>query len=204
MTQLPPELERFAAFMSDNDSPLECVPGKQYRVPCISHKILRRKDRGWGMWVPLIGPVHEDRDVIGFEPWHIHVDSRFLTMPKEMEPSHYGSVLAAVVCLTARFLYPFTDIDELRRDAKLQMRSLVCRRAHAPRFPAAHASWFEELENKHLNCQVVNGRCPHRGIHIQCGHKELNGEGYHCPGHGLRWGADGRLDPQFCSPELYS
>ena len=182
---IPPELDRFAAFMAENPSPENCKAGKYYRVPCINHRSLTSLFRGWGEWVPLVGPVHEDKEHVNFSPWHIHVDTRFLTFKNEYE---YERALARPVSLLTSYL----PLRNIAQDATLQVRRMRCRRPEPAQWIDA---WFiESLESAHAGCRVFDGRCPHRGIPLACGRSLAPGI-RQCSGHGLAWGDDGTMVP---------
>jgi hypothetical protein len=167
------------------------VAGRFYRVPCISHPKLKGGRPSWKDWIPLIGPLHEDQEHVGFSPWHIHVDTRFLTLPPEgfYEESR---ALGGPVCLSGHSAWNgcwdglFLDIAS---NALLELRRLQCRRPVPPVFP--EASWAGALQKAHAGCRIVDGLCPHRGIQIACGRHLAPGV-RQCPGHGLAWDEDGR------------
>jgi hypothetical protein len=48
----------------------EPVVGKFYMVPCVWY---------YGEWMPVIGPRHDDKEVIGFTDKHYHKDVRFVS-----------------------------------------------------------------------------------------------------------------------------
>ena len=188
---IPANLQRFADFMAAHSSPEGCVAGRRYMVPCISHPDLKRKLFNWGKWVPLIGPLHQDMEYINFEPWHIHVDTRFLTLS---EDGYYSGskALARVVTLSGRGEWSrlhnesYLDICD---NALLDLRRLQCRRPVPPVFPETR--WASALQKAHAGCRIVDGLCPHRGIPIACGRRLAPGV-RQCPGHGLAWDDDGR------------
>lgn len=52
---------------------------------------------------------------------------------------------------------------------------------------------IEALEIFHRSCRVgADGRCPHQGLPVDAGRLLADGSRL-CPGHGLRWAADGSL-----------
>ena len=188
---IPANLQRFADFMAAHSSPEGCIAGRRYMVPCISHPDLKRNLFNWGKWIPLIGPLHQDMEHINFEPWHIHVDTRFLTFS---EDGYYSGsqALARVVALSGRGEWSrlhdesYLDICD---NALLDLRRLQCRRPVPPVFPEAR--WASALQKAHAGCRIVDGLCPHRGIPIACGRHLAPGV-RQCPGHGLAWDDDGR------------
>lgn len=49
--------------------------GRYYRVPCVRGRWILGDSP---LWIPVIGPLHEDTEYIGFPFQHWHVDYRFL------------------------------------------------------------------------------------------------------------------------------
>jgi hypothetical protein len=192
---MPPGLEWIADFMAANPSPEDTEEGKFYMVPCIEWRDWDIKKRfGADGIVPLIGTVHEDRDIIGFKPWHIHVDTRFLLLTlKNRYNSDPALALGAPVCLTGDMWGQEVFWNKpipLLHNAKLLMRRKKCVRSQ----PAAWPSWkfTDPLEDAYANHCAANGTCPHRGLPLSGGREMGNGV-RQCSGHGLCWGADGRM-----------
>jgi hypothetical protein len=186
---IPTNLQRFADFMATHPSPEGCVAGRFYRVPCISHPKLKGERSTWKDWIPLIGPLHEDQEHVGFKPWHIHVDTRFLTLPPE---GFYEESLAlgSPVCFSGHGdgLWDGYFLGIIN-NATLELRRMQCRRPVPPRFP--EVPWTNALQQAHANCRIVDGLCPHRRIPIACG-RHVGPGVRQCPGHGLAWDEDGR------------
>jgi len=188
---IPANLQRFADFMAAHSSPEGCIAGRRYMVPCISHPRLRRKLFGRGKWIPLIGPLHEDQEHVGFKPWHIHVDTRFITL-NGRDFCGESRALAQPVCFSdGGALNGYLDdfYLDIASNAAIELRRLQCRRPVPPVFP--QAGWSGELQKAHAGCRVVDGLCPHRGIPIACG-RHVGPGVRQCPGHGLAWDDDGR------------
>lgn len=185
----PHNLERFATFMAANPSPVNCEAGKFYNVPCLSHHYTTRasKYKGWGKWTPLIGPVHEDKEIASFPIWHIHVDTRFLAF-RGIYKEIPGRLLGAPVCFDDSRR---SDFFNIRQDAILEVRRLKCRQSEPPPFPDG-VHWRRAMEDAHAHCRVTNGLCPHRGIPLACG-REIAPGVRQCPGHGLAWDSDGQM-----------
>jgi hypothetical protein len=190
---IPTNLQRFADFMATHPSPEGCVAGRFYRVPCVSHPILKNSRFNWGTWIPLIGTLHQDIEHIGFDPWHIHVDTRFLTIKILLDKYHSeSSALGRVLNLSGHSAHQgFYDKKylDIASNAVLELRRLQCRRPVPPVFP--EAKWASALEKAHAGCRIVDGLCPHRGIPLACGRHVAPGV-RQCPGHGLAWDDDGR------------
>jgi hypothetical protein len=187
----PANLQRFADFMAAHSSPEGCIAGRRYMVPCISHSKLSCKLFGWGNWIPLIGPLHEDQEHIGFRPWHIHVDTRFITLNSK-DCCSESRALAHPVSFSDGGTWNGAQDDlylDIASNAVLDLRWLQCRRPVPPVFPQAR--WAKGLQKAHAGCRIVDGLCPHRGIPIACGRHVAPGV-RQCPGHGLAWDDDGR------------
>lgn len=187
----PTNLQRFADFMAANPSPENCVAGRFYLVPCISYPGLQTQyETQWAEWIPLIGSLHEDSEHIGFTPWHIHVDTRFLTISafgaselfRERNELH---ALARPVSISVPQGWSNSHYAALQENALLEMKRKRCRRSDPPAWPS-NAQWMGSLQAAYAGSRVTNGLCPHRGIPVACG-KELSPGVRQCPGHGLAW-----------------
>lgn len=152
--------------------------GKFYRVPCV-HVSTWHAYKGW---LPVLGPMHEDAEFIGFKFQHFHLDWRFV-------PTRLWQKLGDLNYAGHHFAWPIQDPDGWGRKVILEgpaLRLLKCKRDPG-RFPVDRARWLGPL-GKALACaKLVNGLCPHRGIPASAMHRE--GDVLTCPGHGLRWNA---------------
>lgn len=154
------------------DSP---VMGKSYWVPCVfAEKWYDQKN----VWIPVLGPLHEDAEIIKFPEEHWHIDWRFVSQrlwKKVRVPA--GTVISA----------KFTTL-------KVEMKRRKCLREE-PYYPAlgsrrcsgsGRPTWGEELEQKHAAARVKCLRCPHRNLPLDPASVDVNGL-VQCRGHGLRW-----------------
>ena len=181
-TAIPANMQRFAKFMAANPSPVNCVVGRYYNLPCINLSVKTSYHSFWGKWVPLIGPPHQDNEIVNFPYWHIHTDTRFLTLDDSPPALHAAG---APVCFGGPYHEFFQNIIN---NSNLQVKRLQCRRAEPLAFPSA--PWRGDLQNAYADSRAVDGICPHRGIPIACGHQLAPGL-RQCPGHGLVWSEDG-------------
>jgi hypothetical protein len=142
--------------------------------------------------VPLFGAAHHDREVIGFQPEHYHIDWRFASSQayaaawKGRWYAEKGAEKALVVDLS----------DVLRTD----VAELTLRR-HAPEYPILPSSWQPSLEAAYADKKLLPGMtCPHRGAKLSsC--QQADGC-VRCPLHGLKWNvATGALVPLFTQVE---
>lgn len=157
------------------------VIGKMYSVPCVENPPWKNA----GRWLPILGPLHEDAEIVKFEYRHYHIDWRFVsksfftTSTWGLPPrSPLGRVLSPD--LIPGFAYQIIN------------RRMKCKRT-MPEFPVT-APWLSELEQEFESARLgPNLICPHRGMPINgCPIKDGN---VVCPGHGLRWNIEtGELD----------
>lgn len=154
--------------------------GKFYEVPAIQ---VDRWHNGLCGFVPIIGPEHDDTEIVGFSYQHYHVDWRFVTK-RQFEyfdyrvgwPSIvYGAVVQRVSTHGAPIIVGEPTIKRMK-----------CKR-ELPPYPHHEAKWIGELAAKFACTKLINGTCPHRGIHVSQMIRE--GDILTCPGHGLRWNA---------------
>ena len=189
---MPPALRRFAEFLAANPSPTDVVAGKFYRVPCATHP----DGKTWRFGVkhvPLLGTVHEDSDIVGFRPWHIHTDTRFLSFQNCSPLPFAGPALRALSTPLTLTDYWSDDVILTRwAFANLSMRLMKARRADPPEWLTGIAHWMPDLESSYASASAGCGVCPHRQIPLSAGRNMGNGV-RQCPGHGLCWDREGRI-----------
>jgi hypothetical protein len=200
---MPPALRRFAEFLAANPSPAEVVEGRLYWLPCATLKGERWR-HGTCKHVPLLGTVHEDGNIIGFQPWHIHVDTRFLTITHSLffdtRIRDDQRILSAPLCLGESI--PFDgDTDYLIPSrwikSVLGLRKLMARRSEPAEWPERH--FQRELEDAYADTSAACGICPHKQIPLSAGRDMGNGV-RQCPGHGLCWDREGRMVREGVAP----
>lgn len=123
--------------------------------------------------VPLLGPLHEDAEIINFPERHWHVDWRFVSQKAWDHFSYLRSRLAR-------------PISENNVTGQLTRHRLKCKR-EMPIFPdKSRVLWLEKLEESFQNnCLKPGLICPHRGIPLAgC---QVENSVVVCPGHGLAW-----------------
>lgn len=144
--------------------------GRRYRVPTVRGYIFR-KLRDW----PVIGPLHEDADIIGYAPLHYHIDWRFVP-DRDLPPARWS--LYAIVMNES-------PLNRSLEEQRPVVRLRLCRRTWAP-YPRDKATWLPQLEAKYAGCALKGAVCPHRGLPLDSCPADENGI-VTCPGHGLRW-----------------
>lgn len=150
------------------------IVGHYYRVPCV------RVTEWWGAhgWLPIIGPKHEDAEIIRFDNEHFHLDWRFVSQRlfKRMSgvrgPSYVYS--SPISCPDNRGGRVVLEGPTLKRR--------LCKRDW-PALPPL--PWRAALEEAFVGKRMKNGICPHRGIPlVNC---PVVDDVVTCPTHGLRW-----------------
>jgi hypothetical protein len=173
------------------DLKTEPVVGRTYLVTCVPLYVrdrIRQKRRDW---IPVLGPRHEDRDFIDFPHSHWHYDLRFV-------PEWYFGPTAATRPCGAVSSADFTRVL-VRSDGPVRIKRRKCLR-RMPRYPAVELSFLPALEFAYAAATVTVTAagcrlCPHRGLPLDGLPPEPGGV-VTCRGHGLRWGADGKLVPR--------
>lgn len=160
--------------------------GRFYMIPCV--KTTHQQRIGRGEWVPVLGPLHEDADIIEFPYPHWHVDWRFASK-KQVQRIGRGPL-----GFDERRLFA-VPIQYRTNDGKILlvesgpepiMRHMQCKR-QMPAYPlsTARSVWLRKLEEAYTHCRLKQKICPHRGIPLEG--VEQHGDIVTCPGHGLRW-----------------
>lgn len=146
--------------------------GKYARVPAV----LVKAYYGFAGWIPVIGPKHEDAEIIKFPHQHFHIDWRYA--PTHLAKLGINSVYSMVISCP----------DNYGRRVVFQgpeLRRIKCKRDW-PEFPYYKAKWLPELNAAMRGkCLKTGMVCPHRGLPLS-GAPVVDGV-VTCVGHGLRW-----------------
>ena len=206
-------------------SPLCHTPmilGQVYRVPCaraVCHSIASTP-----LWLPVNGPLHDDREILEIEFQHWHLDWRFLTRKQITAFREKAYASAGLPREAAVFTDVITEIhpdlgqewlngryesleqaqqspEELEeqgvpRESYLQLRFRRLNDEYPP-YPREFMmeQWLLELEQAYQGHRLKDGLiCPHKGGDL-AGSRIVDGT-VTCPLHGLRWNlATGELAP---------
>lgn len=169
------------------------VVGRYYLVPTVKYR--------WGVghrlypW-PVIGPKHEDAEIIGFTPTHYHVDGRFLTPRQWVSLENYYLDGAPVYCARRPLAYfsgGYHANHIMDPHPPIVWRRKRCYRADAE-YPIARVElawlWLPKLRRHYegSTARTKDGRlvCPHRGAPLTSFTPDEQGN-VTCPLHGLRW-----------------
>ncbi|ALC13801.1 hypothetical protein [Sphingopyxis sp. 113P3] len=158
------------------------VPGRYYMVPVIDFIYCNRE----GQW-PTLGPLHHDREEIGFDPLHFHVDLRFLTARQTKQIRRWYSPGTAEATVSAAPLnYRGRDVPKKPYLAK--------RRCRVPGWaysPPGRPLWLDAFDRRFGEVaeprRLADGRllCPHRKVDLSSFEPDAEGI-VTCPLHGLR------------------
>lgn len=158
--------------------------GKYYSVPTVYGQLYATLAH----W-PVIGPKHEDAEIINFPDLHYHVDWRFVPQRLlarvgwdfTMRRSSCSFDLPGQRSLGMPLHEGHMNVEGLPPPIQ---RRLKCKRDFPP-YPAA--SFIAPLEKKFAGCRLKkNHACPHRGVPLGSLPRDEHGVAQ-CPAHGLRW-----------------
>ena len=184
--------------------------GHCYDVPVVRGRWYGTAPADW----PVLGPRHDDREIIGFDQQHYHLDGRFIA-PRlwrtvvNKQKARDRAFPAKLFCPTLPRGWAATLNIVLtvhpsplptREVVPLGTRRLRLRRQPPPdldtHYAAAHGlftKWYEPLQDAYQDARLRGHVCPHRGADLTG--LPLDDEGcVTCPLHGLRWHVEsGRL-----------
>jgi hypothetical protein len=156
----------------------EPIVGRYYLVPCLPN--------AYGSYVPVQGPEHDDKEIIGVDKLHYHYDPRFAPewlLEDVCDWSIYARQL--IVRREEYLMISIThsegfEVKEKRRKClrRMPVFPIVIKTNVAPWMPALEAAY----KDKPLNCN----RCPHKGMPLSVDNADEKGVVV-CPGHGLAW-----------------
>lgn len=151
--------------------------GRFYSVPTV-YGLFGYKYDDW----PVLGPMHDDIEVIGFPHVHYHYDFRFFNDRQWSFALRYtwgGSPHGMVMSHNP-------DHPETKPGAVV-FRRRKCSREY-PEFPREKAlpGWLPKLEEKYWAATVKDWICPHKGASLRGLPMDKDGC-ITCPLHGLRW-----------------
>lgn len=147
--------------------------GRFYLAPTVKHR--------FGLFVrdwPIIGPLHEDKEVIGLGAYHYHFDFRFLDndvmnwMIKRFGYEH-------------KFVLSQHSLEDPLQFQPVIYKRRKCRREFN-RWPVEMVPWYpalvEKYKDQHLGPAMI---CPHKGASLKG--VQVKDGCVQCPLHGLIW-----------------
>ncbi len=193
-------------------------PGSYHNVTCVrtiwtGHHSLKHE------WIPVLGAVHEDQEIIGFPYLHWHVDRRFLHKKKIGQLNDDRTKVDDCFRLPITNVWPDCpgvpsqgiQVSQLQNGSgainqdnfpessylRVMRRRLT---APYPQYPGPdRVPWLPPLHQAFLNAHLIyqDGHpvCPHRQTPLT-GLEPGQDGCVTCPLHGLRWNLQtGRLSP---------
>lgn len=186
-------MSRRAAIQRIDEMTEPPIFGRWYLVPTLLYRWCGRA----GEW-PIIGPKHQDAEIIGFRDLHFHVDGRFLSARQLAIAAKYSHYNSAAITAAG---YPLCSkkFDEKlvneAHPAPIYKRLRCTSRAFPyalPYYQTGTGAWPEELRKAFADERLIAGPhgwiCPHRAAHMGSIAPDENGI-ITCPLHGLRWKA---------------
>ena len=155
--------------------------GRYYSVPTVTGNLATIR-HDW----PVFSDKHEDREIIGFDHVHYHVDWRFVSLRM------FSRVANLRYYTTSDKLYGLVLHEGPMNDNNLPA-PIMRRRKYRGSFEQVlgtfpKAKWMDKLVSTYATCRLKNMTCPHRNISLaNC--PVVNGI-VTCPGHGLRWNVE--------------
>lgn len=163
--------------------------GNFYDVPAVRVNVWR----GFAGWIPVVGPKHEDAEIVAF-PWqHFHIDWRFASKRVLRNAISYRDPPIPSLAYASVVQCPDSYDRKVIEEGPV-LKRMKCKR-ELPTYPADRAPWIPQLEQKFACAKLIAGKCPHRGIPVESMIRD--GDVLTCPGHGLRFNATtGELMPR--------
>ena len=178
--------------------PDEPVVGAFYRRLCVRAHWLTNRIH----WLPVLGPVHSDREHIGADFQHVHVDYRFLNMeirefldrllcgaPDDLFHNRIYSTPISYVSPRGCEEPVALDENDQREIDPASWTSIRPRKYQGPYspYPYENVPWLHDLSEAYAERTLINGHiCPHRGADLTGIVPDDDGI-VTCPLHGLRW-----------------
>ena len=179
--------------------------GKFYRVRCLRADWIKSNVP---KWTPIIGTLHDDREFIGFEQQHFHVDFRFLGKPARTAAAAHQHG-ARKINLT--FALPITHVIPLGTKRYISLEGSELRKFPEESYMKTmrlkfktdypeydfEPPWLRSMEEAYQDASLGPAMiCPHQGTDLN-GIKPDEDEFLTCPLHGLRWNSlTGKLAPK--------
>jgi nitrite reductase/ring-hydroxylating ferredoxin subunit len=168
--------------IEDVDNP---VVGKFYLVPCLWFS-LGFSDRN--KWVPIIGPLHEDKD-LGIENNHYHHDVRFT--PESLWEEYGGIKMMGRVMSEPPVKPMLIKVRRLRMKRQMPdfpKEDYAYADGEVRVAPGTKNKVVAKLEKQFKDVRLTCRVCPHRGMSLK-GLPVKDGMVV-CNGHGLRWNVE--------------
>ena len=153
----------------------ELTIGKFYQVPTVFGLFGYRYD----FW-PVLGPAHDDKEIIGFEYVHYHYDFRFFNSRQWAFALDYTMDRPHSMVMSYNPRLPETKLGPVVFKRRKYFRA-------SPQWPYPKKSgWPFDLAMAYKDAHLKDMICPHRGASLR-GMPVDEAGCVTCPLHGLRW-----------------
>ena len=174
------------------------VVGARYPRPCIRAHWLP----GSVSWLPILGTVHNDREHVGADFSHAHVDYRFLnhgirqSLERDLREPSNRLRAHHVFAVTLSHVWPHEATEPLSLDNPdlatvptadwLRINPRIYQGPYPP-YPHHIAPWDQALSNAFTGIRLTADKiCPHQKVDLSGIMPDQN-DIITCPLHGLRW-----------------
>ena len=179
------------------------TPGNTYTTKCVRACLSTTSPPEW---IPVIGPAHDDTEIIRFNDVHLHIDWRFLGPRQRAKVMTLGGDVPQGIVITV--VYPNDGSGPIAMDKALKAvdtpnESFLKEKRKIyhgpfppyPEEPPPH--WLPALSKAYRDATLTPEQaCPHRGTDLSDVEPDDQGR-ITCPLHGLRWRVDtGAAEPQ--------
>lgn len=174
MITLPVSIDK--AGMIPVDEP---VPGGYYWVSFVNVERVKKTPK----WMPILGPLHEDKAVINFPYLHWHMDWRFASQGYYEDRLKLCVDPARIHMFIVNASYGYAQKKTTPDITTIHRRFVKCRRLMPP-YPEK-VRWGQQLEAAFADTKMKCLTCPHRGLPLD---PRMAKDGViTCTGHGLKW-----------------
>lgn len=154
--------------------------GKFYSVPTVYGLFGYKYD----VW-PVLGPMHDDKEVIGFPYVHYHYDFRFFNSEQWAWAVRYSNNIPGGEVMSDNPTFPDTKPGPVIFSRRKYQRAY-------PKFPLPiNGKWFwlPALQEKYKDAIMKDLTCPHKGASLR-GLPVDKAGCVTCPLHGLKWNVE--------------
>ena len=178
--------------------PDEPAIGAFYRRPCVRAHWPTTQIH----WLPVLGPIHSDREHIKADFQHLHVDYRFLNLEIRRSLDDLIDDCGDIRCINRVYSRTISHVWPRGHDEPVELNKIHPMEIHPsswisvrprkyqgpyPPYPYENVPWLHELSQAYAERTLIEGTiCPHRGTDLAGFVPDDDGV-VTCPLHGLRW-----------------
>lgn len=164
----------------------EPVVGQFYLVPTVVGIYFDLTPRPW----PVLLPFHDDKEILGFAPWHYHPDPRFIpeTVWRSLDFTNKWYGRSANECIAGSPLQTHERLNPEGLPRPVERRRKCIR--HMPdRSWMSRVHFAKKLQAAYRDASLAPGMvCPHKGVCLKS--MPIVDGVVTCPAHGLQWNVE--------------